>query len=194
MNIMTGMLMAATAGVAVALQAGTTQRGEQWAIPASIVAEHREVREELTHATMERGEVGVAARALAAVLNPHFIREEQIALPPLAALEPLASGAPVGTLLNLLPLSDSLRAELPDMLREHEVIKQALERLVAVAERENRSDIQAFAERLALHALSEEEITYPAAVLAGELIRSRAREGKGGVPCSVSGAALLRAQ
>ena len=61
-------------------------------IPESLTQEHREIHAALLRATRLRGPVGAAARNLAKVLDPHFAREEQIALPPLGLLAPLARG------------------------------------------------------------------------------------------------------
>ena len=61
-------------------------------IPESIRVEHEAIHEALVRATKAPGSVGAAARELAAVLHPHFVREEQIALPPLGLLAPLARG------------------------------------------------------------------------------------------------------
>lgn len=52
-------------------------------IPASVATEHEEIHSTLVAATKAPGRVGAAARELAEVLHPHFVREEQIALPPL---------------------------------------------------------------------------------------------------------------
>ena len=52
------------------------------AIPPSLQAEHHEIHEALLEATRVRGQVGAAAKELAAVLDPHFERENEIALPP----------------------------------------------------------------------------------------------------------------
>ena len=52
-------------------------------IPSSIMDEHREIHAELDRAARLRDRVGEAAREVAALLAPHFQREEQIALPPL---------------------------------------------------------------------------------------------------------------
>jgi hypothetical protein len=65
---------------------------QQPAIPGSMRAEHEEIHRALERATQAAGRVGEAARALAKVLQPHFEREEQIALPPLGLLAPLARG------------------------------------------------------------------------------------------------------
>ncbi|MGZ5269592.1 MAG: hypothetical protein ACXWC6_03155, partial [Ramlibacter sp.] len=61
-------------------------------IPDSIQAEHREIMGTLARATKASGRVGAAARGSAKALQPHFEREEEIALPPLGLLAPLAAG------------------------------------------------------------------------------------------------------
>ena len=62
------------------------------AIPQSLEAEHHEIHEALSEATRIPGRVGATAKELAAVLDPHFERENQIALPPLGLLATLAAG------------------------------------------------------------------------------------------------------
>ena len=73
------------------------------AIPASIKAEHDEIHAELVATTKAAGRVGDAARALAAVLHPHFVREEEIALPPLGLLAALARGETAAEMREVLP-------------------------------------------------------------------------------------------
>lgn len=142
-------------------------------IPASVRAEHQEIHQSLVAATRAPGEVGVAARALAAVLDPHFVREEQIALPPLGLLAPLARGERSQGMRAVLPLTDSLRAELPRMLREHEAIHAATVRLRDVARGRGNLPVQRLAEQLLLHAQSEEQMMYPAALLVGDFVRAQ---------------------
>lgn len=142
-------------------------------IPASVRAEHQEIHQSLLAATRASGEVGVAARALAAVLDPHFIREEQIALPPLGLLAPLARGERSRAMRAVLPLTDSLRAEMPRMLREHQAIHAATVRLRDVARARGNLPVQRLADQLLLHAQSEEQMMYPAALLVGDLVRAR---------------------
>src|SRR5678815_1091729 len=93
-------------------------------IPESIRTEHKAIHSTLMEATRAPGQVGVAAKELAKVLHPHFEREEQIALPPLGLLAPLAAGDKVSqdTLSAILMMTDSLRAELPRMMEEHKSI------------------------------------------------------------------------
>jgi hypothetical protein len=142
-------------------------------IPESMRAEHAEIHAQLKSATMAAGGVGAAARELAAVLHPHFVREEQIALPPLGLLAPLARGEYTEAMRAVLPMTDSLRAELPRMLKEHEAIRAATLRLGEVARAAGNDAVAELAEKLALHARGEEEMFYPAAVLVGELVRAR---------------------
>jgi hypothetical protein len=147
-------------------------------IPQSIRAEHEEIHSTLVAGTRAEGAVGTAVKALAAVLDPHFVREEQIALPPLGLLSSLAAGTSVsdGVLSQALAMSDSLRAELPGMLQEHARIRAAVGALRAAAQTAGATRYEQFAEELALHARTEEEVLYPAAVLVGDIIRSRRQD------------------
>ncbi|KAF0192329.1 MAG: hypothetical protein FD165_954 [Gammaproteobacteria bacterium] len=145
------------------------------AIPPSIKMEHEEIHAALIEATHAPGEVGVAARELAEVLHPHFVREEEIALPPLGLLAPLASSAPVSDAVRseALAMTDALRVELPKMLEEHGRIRAAVEKLHAAARAEQAVRQEQLADQLALHAQTEEEVLYPAAILVGDILRAR---------------------
>ncbi len=142
-------------------------------IPESIKVEHGEIHEALVRATKAPGEVGKAARDLAAVLHPHFVREEQIALPPLGLLASLSRGEVTPEMRAVLPLTDSLRAELPKMLEEHEAIHAATVHLGEVAKAAGDSAAARVAEQLIVHAQNEEEVMYPAALLVGDIVRAR---------------------
>jgi hypothetical protein len=145
------------------------------AIPVSVQAEHKRIREALIEATRLAGPVGSSARDLADVLHPHFVREEEIALPPLGLLAPLSAGEqPPGT-EAALEMGDQLRRELPHMLEEHKRIRAAVEKLGNVARAEGNVEVSRLAEELALHARTEEEVLYPAAILVGDVIRARQR-------------------
>ena len=149
----------------------TTQIG----IPESMRVEHAEIHDELVRATKLSGPIGDAARALATILHPHFVREEEIALPPLGLLAPLARGELTPEMRDVLPMTDALRAELPHMLEEHEAIRAATVRLGEVARTARDERVAELAEKLAMHARSEEELFYPAALLVGDLVRARAQ-------------------
>ena len=142
-------------------------------IPKALVAEHEVLHAELVKLTLRRGKVGEVARTVATLLHPHFVKEEEFALPPLGLLAEIAGGRVTPEMRDVLPLTDKLRAELPQMLAEHKMVVGALRRLAAAAKQEKKPEAARFAEALRLHALSEEQILYPAALLVGDCIRAR---------------------
>jgi iron-sulfur cluster repair protein YtfE (RIC family) len=144
-------------------------------IPDGVRAEHEQIHAALIDATKVPGAVGDAARELSRVLHPHFVREEQIALPPLGLLAPLAAGDFSPEMQSVLSLTDTLRNELPRMLQEHVEIAAAARRLQQVSAEAGHRPGEALARELLAHAQSEEEVFYPAAILAGEVVRARAR-------------------
>lgn len=142
-------------------------------IPESLQREHEELHEALRHATHAPGPVGEAARVLASLMHPHFVKEDEIALPPLGLLQALARGDASEDMASVLALTDRLERELPGMLREHQDIVAALQRLLAAAETAGHAEVAEFARRLMLHARTEEEVMYPAALLVGRYVRLR---------------------
>jgi hypothetical protein len=139
-------------------------------IPDPLKIEHEELHAELARAAKEAGEIGTAARKVAETLHPHFVKEEECALPPLGLLIPLAQGRLSTEMRSVLPLTERLKRELPEMLAEHRAIVATLEALSSAA-RDNREEYARFAEKLTLHARMEEEVLYPAAVLVGEYVK-----------------------
>jgi hypothetical protein len=144
-------------------------------IPKSVQAEHEASHAALVEPTQAPGRVGTSAKELAEVLHPHVVREEQIALPPLGLLAPLAAGdhLPETVFSDALAMTDALRSELPRMLEEHQQIRAAVEKLRLAAHAEQATKYEQLAEQLALHAQAGEEVLDPAAVLVGELLRAR---------------------
>jgi hypothetical protein len=145
-------------------------------IPKPLQAEHEELHARLLEATRQPGAVGEAAREVARLLHPHFVREEEFALPPLALLEQLARGKARAEMAEVLPMTRRLKAELPQMLAEHKLIVGALDELRDAARKAGRPEVERFAEALVLHAQTEEQVLYPAAILAGELVALQLEE------------------
>lgn len=140
-------------------------------IPTPLQEEHEALHDELRRATEAGGEVGEAAKTLVRLMHPHFVKEDQFALPPLGLLGALARGEHPTEMAEVLVLTDRLEADLPAMLEEHKAIVAALQRLQDAAERAGRSDIVIFAQKLVEHARTEEEVMYPAAILVGRHVR-----------------------
>jgi hypothetical protein len=142
-------------------------------IPASIRFEHESLHRELADVSLEAGKVGDAARSLAQLMHPHFLREDEYAMPPLGLLARLARNEVSPDMAEALPLVARLKEELPLMIEEHRAIKGALAQLESLAAEEGKKEIVDFAQRLGLHARTEEEILYPAAILVGEVLKQR---------------------
>ena len=136
-------------------------------IPEPMKAEHEELHAELSKAMRAGGKTGAAAKVVAGLLHPHFISEEEFALPPLGLLSGLAAGRLGPDAGDALAMSGRLKSELPRMLKEHEAIVAATRKLTRAAKAENKPGIARFAEKLMLHAKSEEQVLYPAAILIG---------------------------
>jgi len=88
----------------------------EFKIPKSLKLEHEELHEELAKATRESGKIGDAAKAVAKILRPHFVKEEEYALPPLGLLPFLAEGKVTPEMADVLKMTDKLKAELHQML------------------------------------------------------------------------------
>ena len=140
-------------------------------IPKSIKLEHEELHEDLEEAKTEPGSVGDAAKAVQEVLQPHFLKEEEFALPPLGLLSKLSNGQITPEMKDAIAMADRLRAELNQMLKEHREIVARLKTLTEAALKENKLDYVQFAEKLTLHAQTEEEVLYPAVILVGEYLK-----------------------
>jgi len=144
--------------------------------PPSLAAEHRELHEVLARASKEGGELGSAGDELEKSLAPHFKREEEIAAPPLGLLPKLAREDATADMRAVLPMTDALERELPQMLREHAAIREAVAKFRAAATNAGREEYVRFSDELAAHARQEEEILYPAAVLVGRYVKRTAPE------------------
>lgn len=145
----------------------------EFPIPDPLKAEHEELHAELARARGSGGRTSEAATAVAEALHPHFVREEEIAMPPLALLTALAEDRLSPEMSEVLAMTDRLEAELPQMLEQHKGIVEALERLSRAAEDEDKPEVARFAKKLVLHAQTEEQVLYPAAILAGRYVKLR---------------------
>jgi hypothetical protein len=140
-------------------------------IPKTMEKEHEELHAELRKATAAGDATGRTAKKLASIVHPHFVKEEDFALPPLGLLPSLSKGKVTSDMKDALLMTDKLKTDLNQMLKEHEEIVAVLERLVTAARKERKLKYVRFAGRLTLHAQTEEEVYYPAAILIGEYLK-----------------------
>ena len=147
----------------------------KFSIPPSLSKEHGELHAGLAAATKRPGAVGEAARAVARLLHPHFVKEEEFALPPLGLLLPLAGSQPTQDMLPIAEMTDRLKAEMPAMRAEHRAIVAALRELEKAGLACQDESTARLARKIIGHAQAEEEVMYPAAILVGEYVKSKLR-------------------
>jgi len=139
--------------------------------PRSLKLEHEELHAQLARATKAGGATGEAAKTVAKALHPHFLKEEEYALPPLGLLPILAEGKSLPEIDVAVEMTDRLKADLNHMLLEHKEIVAALKALTEAAKLEGKDEFVHFAEKLTLHAQTEEEVLYPASILVGQYLK-----------------------
>lgn len=137
------------------------------------------MHQELNEAIASGGQTAVRARAVAAVLLPHFKAEEAYAMPPLGLLQALAEGQTLSPeqRQKAMAMAQQLQAHYAQMLQEHRQIHTRLEALAAAARQEHKPAPAAFANALMLHAQNEEQVLYPATILIGKYLSLR-QQGK----------------
>ncbi|HET8721327.1 MAG TPA: hypothetical protein VFM24_04830 [Nitrospira sp.] len=151
-----------------------SEQASRFQIPKAMEIEHEAIHSELVKLTQAGGRIGEAAQRLASVLDPHFQKENRDALPPLGLLVPLSEGKFDCWMSAVLSMTDRLQADMPNMLAEHKEISAALSQLRSAASSANKPEGAQFADELAAHAQTEEQITYPTALLIGLYVKEKA--------------------
>ncbi len=140
-------------------------------IPGSLKSEHEELYEQLNRAARIGGKIGDAAMLAFKIFQTHIRIEEEIAFPPLDLLQSLADGKVTTELTGAIKLCDRLKDELGGLIFEHDEMRKALQRMKDEAMKERNHEYASLAKRLMQHMLMEEQILYPAAIVAGEYIK-----------------------
>lgn len=156
-------------------------------IPTSLKLEHVHLHKGLAAAIAKGARTGEAARIVAQRLHPHFLSEEEFALPPLGLLAVLVGprgtdGVSPDDARQAIAMADRLSSEMPRMLAEHQEIIAAIRPLIAAAQEESHADVVEFAEALVQHAQTEEEVLYPAAIILGRYLKLKAQVGPETMP------------
>jgi hypothetical protein len=137
-------------------------------IPPALKQEHDNLQANLAAAISEPGALGVVARDLRSLLQPHFTLEEELVYPALALLPDLAEGRITKDMARMLDMTRRLKDALPHMLSEHRKIHDGLVKLRAAAAAASRPAYERFADALIDHMDTEEEVLYLAAIVVGE--------------------------
>ncbi|HEX5169389.1 MAG TPA: hemerythrin domain-containing protein [Cyclobacteriaceae bacterium] len=143
-------------------------------VPSSIKNEHDSLLARLHVITLFQDSTGIVATKLLELMEHHFREEEDFVFPPLGLLPALASGEIPEKSVEVIQLTEKLKAQLTHMSMEHQLIKASLEELVHVPAKENHSEIIAFIQDVHKHATIEEEVYFPAAIMVGEYLKLRA--------------------
>lgn len=139
--------------------------------PSSLEEEHKETHEKLEKIVSSSGDTANMAKQVQSILQPHFEKEEQLSIPVLGALQPYVNGTLTEETRNqAIQISQQFKQEYPTMLEEHKQIVAALDNLENTAMQENRQDAISFIADLKSHAINEEQVTYPATIIIGELL------------------------
>jgi hypothetical protein len=101
------------------------------------------------------------------------LHAELVALTPLELLATIAQHGVTTEMGAVLTMTERLKKDVPEMLAEHRQVVGALEKLAAAGRVEKRPDAERFAQKLRLHAETEERVLYPAVILVGEHVRAR---------------------
>ena len=139
--------------------------------PPSLEEEHKEIHEKLEKIVSSSGDTANMAKQVQSIMQPHFEKEEQLSIPVLGALQPYVNGTLTEETRNqVIKISQQFKQEYPSMLEEHKQIVAALDNLENIAMKENRQDVISFIAELKSHAMNEEQVTYPATIVVGELL------------------------
>ena len=128
----------------------------KFTIPQPLQNEHEALHERLRQATEAGGEVGEAAKTLARLMHPHFVKEDQFALPPLGLLVALARGETNAEMAEVLDAHRPARGRAAADAGGTPRIVEALNKLREAQRVRAATTIVAFAEALVEHAQTEE--------------------------------------
>lgn len=141
-------------------------------IPKSVREEHEAIFAGLRRLARTDGSTGKATRSLLGLLEPHIEKEDMIAMPLLGAVPSISKGKRSRRLDEVISLQGKLTKTLPIMLAEHDMIRGRIAKAKEAAKKESNLEALLLLASLEHHAKMEEEVLYPAAVLAGIAARN----------------------
>lgn len=140
-------------------------------IPSSLREEREEIIRSLSQFALLPGTTGKAVAELLDVLIPHFEKEAILALPMLGSISDLVSGGRITALREVAEAQGALLQEYDRMFEEHSELKRFILRAQTLASQENQQKVVDLLKMLYCHSRMEEEVLYPAALLAGTVAK-----------------------
>lgn len=144
-------------------------------VPNSIAEGQKVLMAELDQAVKAGGNTGSAASSLMETLKAHFEHEEKIALRALGFLSVLAQAERANGFdmietsverVETVGMASVVKEELPQLYAEQQAILAYVDQLSQAAEQEGNAQVKQLCERVKLYVGVEEEVYYPAALLA----------------------------
>jgi hypothetical protein len=99
------------------------------------------------------------------------MKENELALPLIGVARELAVERMPADFRKALELFERFRPEYEKMIQEHLEIVKALDELEKAAKKAKKASAIDFVRKLKLHARTEEDLTYPAALMVGKLLK-----------------------
>jgi hypothetical protein len=138
--------------------------------PASLRMAHAGLERELARTLELGGLEGIVAGNAAKALRVHFREEEDALLPLMSFMSSLRGGTALPEPEDVQMMTCLLEAAMPGLLEDHRVIKESLGDIAGACRGNEGGRLARFAEMFSIHAGTEEEILYPAALLIGETL------------------------
>lgn len=139
-------------------------------VPSSIKDDHAALMASIKQLTTIDDSSGRVAIKLLELMQHHFKEEEDNVLPALGLLPFLASGQLPGQIQEFKPLADQLNVKIFHLEIEHQLIKAHIDELMKVSSSEQKAGIEQLESALMVHAKTEEEIFFPAAIVIAKFL------------------------
>ena len=142
-------------------------------VPSSIKETHANLLEQIHKMTLYEDSSSQIALKLEDLMKHHFQEEEDLILPILGLLPSLANEQIPEQIDDMILLSKNVRSQMDHMSAEHQLINAYIGELKEAADKKNLPEIIEFENEIIQHAISEEEVFYPTAILVGEYLELR---------------------
>jgi hypothetical protein len=148
-------------------------QGQAHVGPQALVNEHRVIERNLGAVAHEHGRVGTAAQRVLAIIVPHQRREEEFVLPLLGLVDSIVDRGVTQDMAWAVDMSSRTKAERATFYDEHTKLVAALDDLAAAGRRQHDRRLVAFCESVAAHAVDDNEVLIPTAILVGTYIAEK---------------------
>ncbi|HKW05877.1 MAG TPA: hemerythrin domain-containing protein [Nitrososphaerales archaeon] len=139
--------------------------------PSSLDKEHEEIMELLRNYAKLKDKTGEAIRGLEEALVPHFKKETKIVTPVLGLLPSLVKRETPKNLREIAESQEGILLEYENMFREHAEIQKLVSEGKLFSLHEEHNEVADLMDGLAHHMKVEEEVFYPAALIAGTVAK-----------------------